>query len=177
MAKIPQNFNNNTEEEMNDFGAQKTGWYPVSMVKSDLKNCSANAKDPNGKYLALRFKILSGAGKGAMFFTNVNIINKNPAAVEMANKEMNTIRNSVGRPKALDTEELHGIPLLVKVSFIPANEEKGWKAKNEIDMYKKYDETKISFPVAGQNDPAKGKDPANTTEPAEGDEEMPWDDD
>jgi len=176
MAQLPSNFNSNTEEEMNDFSALKAGWYPVSMVKSELKKCGQNAKDPNGKYLSFRFKILSGTGKGSMFFTNVNIINKNPAAVEMANKEMNTLRKSVNKPKALDTEELHGIPLLVKVNFVPANEDKGWSAKNEIKMYAKYDETKISFPVAGQNAPSQGNDPANTTEQA-GNDDMPWDDD
>lgn len=175
MAQLPQSFNNNTEEEMNDFSALKAGWYPVSMVKSELKNCGPNAKDVNGKYLSFRFKILSGTGKGSMFFTNVNIINKNPAAVEMANKEMNTLRKAVGKTKALDTTELHGIPLLVKVNFVKANEEKGYAAKNEIKMYAKYDESKISFPVAGQNSPSKGKDPANTDDIE--DEEMPWDED
>lgn len=178
MAQLPQSFNTNTDEEMNDFSALRAGWYPASIIKSELKNCSKNAKDPNGKYLAFRFKILSGTGKGSMFFTNVNIINKNPDAVAMANKEMNTLRKVVGKPKALDTNELHGIPLLVKVSLVPPNEEKGWGAKNEIKMYAKYDASKISFPVAGQSDPGFGKDPANTTEPEDEDDgdEMPWDD-
>jgi len=175
MAQLPQSFNENTNEEMNDFSALKAGWYPVSMVKSELKNCGPNAKDVNGKYLSFRFKILSGTGKGSMFFTNINIINKNPDAVAMANKEMNTLRKSVGKIKALDTEELHGIPLLVKVNYIPANEDKGWPAKNEIKMYPSYDESKISFPVKGQSDPAQGTDPANTVDPE--DDEMPWDDD
>ena len=142
-------------------------------MKSELKKCGVNAKDPNGKYIALRFKILSGKGKGSMFFTNINIINKNPAAVEMANKELNTLRNSVGKPKALDTAELHGIPLMVKVSFVPPNEDKGWGAKNEVKMYSKYDESKISH-ATSENSPTVETSDASTDGNA--DEEMPWDD-
>ena len=175
MAQLPSGFNSDTSEEMNDFSALPAGWYPVSMVKSELKKCGPNAKDPNGKYLSFRLKILNGRGKGSMFFTNVNIINKNPAAVEMANKEMNTMRNALKKPKALDTQELHGIPMLVKVNMIPANDDKGWPAKNEVKMYAPYDEKKISFPTAGQDSPSQGTDPANTTESAK--DEMPWDDD
>lgn len=138
MALLPNVFVPEDTESM-EFTTLPAGWYIAEMVKSELKD--TNAKD--GKYLALKFKILENAvvdgeevkSEGRFVFTNLNIVNKNETAVRLARSDLKAICEAVGHTGELeDTVDLHNIELMVKLNVKPATSE--WPAKNEIKGYK-----------------------------------------
>lgn len=56
------------------------GDYAIQCVGVELKD----TKDFSGKYVVAQYQVLSGDRKGARFFTNYNIKNRNQTAVEIA---------------------------------------------------------------------------------------------
>lgn len=117
MAQLNQTFDSGQHDEMNSgFEPIPTGDYLARIVESDIKD--TNKK--NGKYIKLKFEIMEGEFKGRFIWTNLNIINPNPVAVEIAQKELATICRAVGKAVIQDTQELHGIPLKMKVKIKPA---------------------------------------------------------
>lgn len=148
MAKLPSAFNANAEgqETMGDFSAIPAGDYLMAIKKSEMKKCKETAKDPNGQYLQMQFEVLNGKYKGRMFFSNLNLINKNPQAVEIANKELATICKACGRPAIEDSTELHGIPMMVTLSKTAGDANN--PPKNDIKFYKNADGAPVSTPKA-----------------------------
>jgi len=134
MPQLPSAFTATDKEQMNDYSAIPAGEYIAQVTKSEIKNCSSTAKDPNGKYLALTFKLLDGKYKNRTFFTNLNLWNKNPQAVEIANKELATICKSVNLPGIKASEELHGKPLIIQLSCSAGDANN--PPKNDIKFYK-----------------------------------------
>ena len=69
--------------------------------------------------------------RGRRFWSTLNLWNPSPTTVEMAQRELNSICHAVGKLRVVDTEELHGIPMLVKLGFqkdnAERNEPKGYK--------------------------------------------------
>jgi len=133
MAQLPSAFNANNHEQMNDFSVIEAGKYVAQVVKSEMCKCSETAKDPKGQYLKLHWKIIDKKAKGKMLWTQLNIINKNPTAVEIAQKELATICKSIGKVTINDSQELHGIPVLLTVGIEPAKA--NWPEKNVISFY------------------------------------------
>jgi hypothetical protein len=114
------------------------GWFEAELTKSELKT----TKDKKGKYLSFCFKILEGDHEGRMIWTNLNIVNKNETAVKIAQGDLKAICEGVGFEGELeDTEDLHNIPLAIKVSY--KDETSQWPAKNEIKGYKSLDEVDL----------------------------------
>lgn len=129
MAKLPSAFNADEHEELGDFSAIPAGEYHVKIKDSEL--CENNQK--TGSYIKFRFEIMEGEYKGRLLFSNLNIIHQNPKAVEIAEKELATICNSVGRVSIEDTDELHGCELMAKVIKKPASA--NYAESNEIKNY------------------------------------------
>lgn len=137
MAKLPEAFKAGSHDSMNDYSVIAAGDYIGQIIKSEMKKCGEKAKDPKGSYISLQIKLLNSSAKGKLIFTNLNIINKNPAAVEMANKELATICKACGKLSVNDTEELHGIPMKLKVGIDKGSN--GHPDQNRIDFYDKLD--------------------------------------
>jgi len=130
MALLPDVFTPE-EADSDPFAPIPAGWYPAEIIKSELKN----TKDKTGKYISLCFKVLEGEHEGRMIFTNLNIINKSDVAVKIARSDLKAICEAVEHTGELeDTEDLHNIPLAMKVSVKPETSQ--WPAKNEIKGYK-----------------------------------------
>lgn len=140
MALLPNVF---VPEEAKSSGFEpipedKCGWLEAELVKSKLE--TTKAKD--GKYLAFGFKITDGEFEGKFIWTNLNIVNKNETAVAIAQGDLKSICEAVGHEGDLeDTEDLHNIPLAIKVSY--KEETAQWPAKNEIKGYKSLDEVDL----------------------------------
>ncbi|MCP4100322.1 MAG: DUF669 domain-containing protein, partial [Lentisphaerae bacterium] len=114
------------------------GWQEAEITKSELK--STKAKD--GKYIALTFKVLEGEFEKRLVYTNLNIVNKNETAVAIAQSDLKAICEAVGFEGELeDTEDLHNIPLAIKLSVKPETAQ--WPAKNEIKGFKSLDESPL----------------------------------
>jgi len=111
MAQLGTAFDSKKHDDMNDFDPIPAGEYLAHVSGSDV--CDTKAK--TGKYIKLEFTVLQGKYKGRKIWTNLNIINPNPVAVEIAQKELATLCRAIGKGVIQDTQELHGLPLLMKV--------------------------------------------------------------
>ena len=113
---------------------KETTWLPMEIVKSELKD--TNNKD--GKYFSIHFKVTEGEYAGKMFFTNLNWVNKSDVAVKIGKGDMKKICKAVELEGDLeDTVDLHGIPMMVYVTYKPASAQ--WPDKNELKDFKHID--------------------------------------
>lgn len=90
----------------------KEGWYEARIVSSKYKKTISG----KGAYLSLTFEFQESAGSqaGTVCWVNLNLENANPRTVAIARRQLDQIREAVGQPNAEQSEELHGIPLMVK---------------------------------------------------------------
>ncbi len=133
MAKLPIKANTKTNKSGMGFEPMDAGNYVGQIIKSDYMPTKAK----NGHYLKLQMKILMGKYKGRMMFENLNLDNPNPIAVEIANKALNSICQACGLAGVEDSEEVHGIPMLITVT--KKNGKGDNPPENNISMYKKFD--------------------------------------
>lgn len=131
MAQLPDVFKPDEAEDAS-FSTIPAGWYTAEITKSELKD----TREGGGKYIALTFKIIeSEEYDGRFVFTNLNIVNKNPTAVKIARSDLKKICSACGIDDELeDTEDLHNIPLQIKLKIKPETAQ--WPEKNEIADYR-----------------------------------------
>lgn len=135
MPLLPQAANtadNNTA--MDDRSPIPAGDYLMHIVKTEMKQTKAKT----GHYLSCQFKVLEGDCKGRVVFTNLNLDNPNPVAVEIANKELNSICQACGLEGVEDSDELLNIPMKVTVKVTPGDAQ--WPPSNETSAYASADE-------------------------------------
>lgn len=111
------------------------GWYPVMITGSDAKPTAAG----DGSYLALEMDIVGGDYTGRKLFTNLNLQNPNPKAVEIAYRELSAICHAVGVIQCANSEQLHGRPLMAKVKVDAAGlgkDGKQYEARNSVSGFK-----------------------------------------
>lgn len=145
------NFNASNVPVLENNETLPAGWYNVKIVESK----GEQTKDQTGYYLAVTFEILDGTYAGRKVFTNINLQNKNPVAQEIGYKTMSSICHCVGVIQVSDTQQLHGIPLAVRLSVRAAGrgaDGKDYDASNEVKGYRKFDpavpSTSGAVPVA-----------------------------
>jgi hypothetical protein len=132
MAQL--NFNGADQEAMDDFSVVPAGPYNVQVVKSEVTKTKAET----GTLLKLQFKIIDGKFKGRIIFGQYNLTNPNAQAVEISRKQMKTLCDAIGKPDGVgDSNEMHNIPLQIKVSIKPA--QGVYAEQNEIKFYSKYE--------------------------------------
>lgn len=106
------------------------GWYNVMVDESEIKPTS----DGLGARLAVRFNVVDGEFANRKIYTGFNIRNANPVAQEIAFKQLSALAHAVGVLNIQDSQQLHGIPLKVRVKVKPPKD--GYDAQNEITSYK-----------------------------------------
>lgn len=130
MARLPSSFNSDEHGEMQDFEAIPAGEYQAKIKESEMvKN-----KKETGSYLKLTFEVTAGDYRGRLLWSNLNLDHPSEQAVEIAQKELATICRAVGKSAIDDSNELHGIDMLVKVTVKAANP--NYPASNVIRNYK-----------------------------------------
>lgn len=87
------------------------GDYLAAVSASEWKTTN----DGEGRYLSLTFEVLEGDYRGRLFWLNLNLKNKNPKAVQIANNDLAAICLAVGKPKLRDSAELHDVPLVLSL--------------------------------------------------------------
>ena len=131
MAQLPSNFNPKDHKPMGDFSAFEP-CDVIAVISSSAKQESKST--PGNFYWKLEFDIIDGPHKGRKLWTNLNLINSNPSAVERANSELTSICESCGIYNVIsDTAELHGIPMVCHVGIEPQNASN--PARNKITGY------------------------------------------
>jgi hypothetical protein len=140
MAQLPGAYMSEENHETSGFSIIPEGNYIAQIIKSEWKDTKAK----NGKYIALTLKIVDGDHKGKVLFENLNLINPNPQAVEIATKTMNSICAACGKVNVEDTDELHAIPMTVVVKITPAKGD--FPESNKISAYLPMDGEEFTTP-------------------------------
>ena len=112
--------------------ALPAGEYIAAIVKSEKRD----AKTQGNAYINLEFEVMEGQAAGRRFWSTLNLWNSNAKAVEVAQRELNSICHAAGRLRVQSTEELHGIPMRVTLGqktddYGTKNTVKGYKSMNE----------------------------------------------
>lgn len=155
------NFNASQIEPMEAMEAIPAGWYNAMVDESEMKP----TKDGQGSYLQLRFTILDGQYVKRKVFTRLNINNKNAAAQEIAYRQLSAIAHAIGELQVQDSQQLHGKPLKIKVTFRPADGD--YDASNDINGFKSINETsQASAPQAASPAWAQPTPPASNPQAA-----------
>lgn len=138
-------------------------WYDVMIDESEMKPTKAG----DGAYLQLRANIIEGQYANRKLWIRLNLQNPNQTAVDIAYADLSAICHAVGVMHLQDSQQLHGIPLKVKVKLRPADDQ--YDASNEVVSFKNINEnvggTTGSAQAGGQPDWANaqgGNQQANT---------------
>lgn len=133
------------------------GQYVATIVSSETKETRAKT----GSYLSMCFKLFGGEQDGRTVWVNLNLDNPNIIAVQIAERELASICKAVGVLSPEEPEELHGLPLQIKVSIRPetstfpeGNDVKGFSActSEQLDAWENSDPAKDAFNSAGGDD-------------------------
>ncbi len=125
-------FNAEAVEPLSDLSPLPVGDYICVIDDSEVKETRAQ---DGSRYLMLVLKVIEeGPYKDRTLWARLNLWNKNPKAREIAERELSAVCHAVEVLRPRDSAELHGKPLLVKVSQSKrpdngemSNEVKGFK--------------------------------------------------
>ena len=106
-------FDASTVQPTQTFNALPAGSYPVIITASQIKP----TKNVDGEYLELTLEVQGGEFQGRKLFDRLNLWNKNPTAVEIAQRQLSALCHAVGVLQLGDSEELHNKPVLAKVGI------------------------------------------------------------
>jgi len=88
------------------------GDYTAIIENSEMKK----TKSGTGEYLSLTWQIVDGNFKGRLLFENLNLVNPNTTAVEIAKRSLNSIMVAAGIDSLTDSSQLHNKPMTIKVA-------------------------------------------------------------
>lgn len=134
MAQL--NFSAEGIDIRSNYEAIPAGDYESMVTASEMKS----TKDGTGQYLELTVEIQSGQFQGRRLFDRLNLSNRNPKAVEIAQKQLAQLCHATGVLQVQDSQQLHNRPIIMKVAVRndpergPSNEIKGYKAKGAIQQ-------------------------------------------
>lgn len=162
MAELGGNFDATQVDPSEEWSLLPDGEYVAMITESNMHPTAKGT----GSYLKLKFQIVDGEYTGRVLFVNLNLQNENQKAVEIAMRDLSAICHAVNKLNIRDSEELHDIPLVIRVKIKPARIDKTtgneYEAQNEIKAYKK---------VGAE--PAKNKTPA-AAKPTAAKPQGPW---
>jgi len=140
-----------TELNFNAPEVEPVGSFDVLPIGEYLVVISASLRDPNkrgtGQLLQFTFDIVDGEHKGRKLFERLNIIHENETAQRIAQQTLSAICYVTGVMHPKQSEELHGIPFIVRVGIRPAKGE--YLESNNILEYKFSDGRKIKDVLKG----------------------------
>lgn len=105
------------------------GWYKSIIRESNLRD----NKNGSGKHLELVFELIEGEFAGRMLWKRLNIQHHNQTAVQIALHELSAICYAVNVLKPSDSNQLHNIPMLIRVVLRKRDD---GSETNEIVEYK-----------------------------------------
>lgn len=129
MANLGGTYDATGGETMGDRSILPDGEYIAVISKSEIKD----AKTAGNRYINLEWEVYDGDCKGRRFWSMLNLWNANATAVEIAQREFNSICHAVGKLKVQDTEELHSIPMRVTLG---QRKQDGYDPQNIIKAIK-----------------------------------------
>lgn len=147
------NFNAAEVDPAQSFDPIPPGWYTAQITDSSMQQTKAG----NGEYLKLEFTLMGGDQDGRKVWTNLNLDNPNPKAVEIAYQKLSAVAHAVGVMQVQDSSELHNKPLDIEISVKPASSE--YAASNDIKGFRSCETAAAPGKAAGKPAPAKSAPP------------------
>ena len=149
----------------NKYPPLPAGDYAVVVNNAELRHTNAG-----GQMIALRLEITAGEFTGRWVFANLNVVNNNSTAQNIARRQLNEILTAIGKPGATDTDEMVGARLMIKVSFDPTKE----KYQNDVKKYWAANRARPAQPAqAPAPAPAQEEEPALMGDPLDEAAQMP----
>jgi len=112
--------------------AVPSGTYKAMITASDM----VENKKKDGSFLLLTHVILEGQYKGAKIDARLNLINKNPTTVAIAQQSLAEILRALNLGPTRRSEALHNKPLVIRVEHLEADPQVGRKyANNDIKAW------------------------------------------
>lgn len=122
------NFDANTVEP-SDRSALPNGDYTAMITASEWKDSKIGVQ-----YLALTLQVVDGHHKGRFLWDNLNLNHPKREVQDIAQRTLSAICRATGHMAISDSEELHNIPVVVRVAYIEAKD--GFDDKNQIKQWK-----------------------------------------
>jgi len=116
MAELNYTVDMDDAEEQN-FEPIPAGDYTACIVESSMNE----TKSGTGEYLKLKYQILEGQYKNKTVFNFLNIINNSKDAEVIARRTLNAIGAACGIGFIDNSEQLHNIPMSIKVAIEDGN--------------------------------------------------------
>jgi len=106
---IPGYVPSNTEDYGGSFAAIKDGQHPAMITECTMKDTKAG-----GKMLSLTIEVIDGESKGRKVWDNLNVVNANETAQNIAHSKLKGYFTAVGKPEATEEGELLRVPIGIK---------------------------------------------------------------
>lgn len=123
------NFNAQTVAPQQAFEPLAGGWYVMAITGAEQKVTNAGT----GTYLKLELTVVDGPFKGRKVWTNLNLNNPNPKAVEIAQQQLSAICHAIGVMQLQNSQQLMNIPMGVKLSI---RKQDGYEDSNDVRGFK-----------------------------------------
>lgn len=120
------------------FDPLPNGTYVVLVTDSEMAPTKSG-----GKMLKLTLEVAEGEYKGRKLWDQLNLVNANPTAVEIAQRTLSAICHAVGVLTLTNSTELHHKPMVAKVRV---KQDEGYEPGNEVKGYSAF--TGAALPIA-----------------------------
>ena len=129
------NFDASTVKPSAPPEAVPAAWYNIKIIESEQVPTST----PGGEMIRLVHEIIDGPYAGKRLFDQLNVVNANPVAVQIAYETLSAICHATGVIQLQDTGMLHNRPLQARAVLVPAgkgSDGNHYDASNDVKGYK-----------------------------------------
>lgn len=156
------NYNVNEVQPTGTYDPLPSGWYVAQITETEAKV----PKSGQGKMLCVTYEIIDGEYRGRKVWSNFCFEHPNAEAQRIARGHISAISHAVGLPHCNESEQLHHVPLKIKVAL--DRDRNGDELVNKITGYAAADrikpaQQKPADPAAGHQ--AEGGTPPWLREP------------
>ena len=101
------------DDKPKSFEPLPAGQYQAMITATEMRNTIAG----NGQYLLLTFDIIGPTHAGRKLWDRLNLVNPNPQAEQIAQRQLANLCAALGRDGVKESEELHNLPLVLEVGL------------------------------------------------------------
>lgn len=117
------------QDEYEDLPA---GTFAMQIIGSEIKETQSG----NGEGLNLQFEVIDGEFEHRQYWEWLNIKHQNPEAEKIAHTTLGKICRAAGLGPVQDSEELHGIPMMVTLK--PRKNKQTGEIRNQASSFAPY---------------------------------------
>ena len=141
MANLGMAFDANSVQPSSAYEPLPQGDYEVMIVDSNMESNKAGT----GQFLKLQLQVIAGPRTNAVLFVRLNLVNPNPKAVEIAQRDLSAICHAVGVLQVTDSTQLHNRPFIARVTV---KDDLQYGLSNEVKGYKPLGHAQPAAPAA-----------------------------